>query len=130
MSVWYHWQIYIFFHFQLFGIIIFAISIAGIAKSNVRVSIDLFIVVLVFIILIGLISAAQLLLQRKSISVYDVQANGDVEKGSKDNKAFETVERSNVTPTKDSSDEKWVKNYVPYGDYPKGNEAKKPVKII
>lgn len=82
---------------------------------------------LVFIILIGIVSAAQLILQRKSQSVYDVQAggsSGDVEKGSKEaeNKAFERVEKK-----EEKTEEKWVKNYVPYGDYPNGNEAVKQV---
>jgi len=75
----------------------------------------------------GIVSVAQMILQRKSQSVYDVQAgssSGDVEKGSKeaDNKAFERVEKK-----EEKTDEKWVKNYVPYGDYPNGNEAIKQV---
>ena len=56
-----------------------------------------------------------------------------MEKGSKENKAFESVERTNVTATtqaKESTTEKWVNNYVPYGDYPKGSDAKKQVKNL
>jgi hypothetical protein len=62
---------------------------------------------------------------------FKFQAGGsDLEKGAKENKGFETVERSNaVAPLKESSGDKWVNNYVPYGDYPKGTDAKKQVVI-
>jgi hypothetical protein len=52
------------------------------------------------------------------------KGGGDLEKGSKETsgKAFDKSEIP-----KEETDEKWVKNYVPYGDYPNGAEAKKQV---
>ena len=110
--------------FQILGIIIFAIAIAGIDQSIYRLNRDYFIVILAFIILIGVVSIIQFIYQRKSQSVYDVQGSVDAEKGSNkgaENKSFEQVEKK--------EDEKWVKNYVPYGDYPNGSEAQKQVPI-
>ena len=60
----------------------------------------------------------------------------DAEKGGKENTAFDNEsdttkkeqsqqqQNGSTTTTangKDGQDEKWVQNYVPFGDYPKGN---------
>ena len=55
----------------------------------------------------------------------------DAEKGGKENTAFDnesdtnkkdqTQQQQNGTPATGKEDEKWVQNYVPFGDYPKGN---------
>jgi hypothetical protein len=63
---------------------------------------------------------------------YDVnnEGKGDAEKG-RENKAFDNeaeaakkaaaATTSTVAQNGSQSDQKWVSNYVPYGDYPKGN---------
>ena len=60
--------------FQIFGIIIFGISIAGIAKTQDRVPRDFFVVILSFIIFMAFISFIQFAYQRNTQSLYDVQA--------------------------------------------------------
>ncbi len=50
----------------------------------------------------------------------------DAEKGGRDNKAYNSDETKksaavNGAASTSGGDQKWVNNYVPYGDYPKGN---------
>ncbi len=65
----------------------------------------------------------------RSQKEYDVNEAKDAEKGGRDNKAYSGEEARKAAAVNGSSggsssgsgDQKWVSNYVPYGDYPKGN---------
>ena len=54
----------------------------------------------------------------------DYEVN-DAEKGAKENAAYEIDAEKKAEPKENGSaetkEQKWVSNYVPYGDYPKGN---------
>ena len=71
------------------------------------------------------------LLHPSIASNYNVNA---VEKGGNENRAYEIEAEKKVSAAPESNDktedkskqtaeneQKWVSNYVPYGDYPKGN---------
>ena len=51
------------FCFQIFGLIIFGISIAGILEAQSLFEVHSFVVVLVFIIFMGILSAVRMMLQ-------------------------------------------------------------------
>ena len=60
---------------------------------------------------------------RTTVGNYDVN---NTEKGGQENKAYETDPNKKSEAQTDGkpageNDPKWVSNYVPYGDYPKGN---------
>ena len=66
-----------------------------------------------------------------SFSKNNYEVNKDAEKG-KENTAFDHGESSKKTggeqngssaPSAGTGNEKWVSNYVPFGDFPKGNNA-------
>ena len=63
-----------------------------------------------------------MLLQRKSETTgnYTVEAGSDSKTAGKENKGYDTLDK-----TKDAA--KWVNNYVPYNEYPKGNEVGRQV---
>ena len=66
-----------------------------------------------------------------SFSKNNYEVNKDAEKG-RENTAFDHGESSKKTggeqngstaPPAGTGNEKWVSNYVPFGDFPKGNNA-------
>lgn len=107
--------------FQVIGLTIFALSIAGIPMAQDMTAHVLFIVILVLTILAFLISLMVYCVTKKtSKSDYDV--NKKQSKGGKDNKAFRAEEGKGNAEVKGAkkTGEKWVNNYVPFGDYPAG----------
>jgi len=114
------------------GIIVGALAITGIAEAQFASSQHLFIVILVLTLFMAMVSLANCLLTKGTQDNYDV--NNDAEKG-KENKAYDNEaeakkgesasngqqsQQNGSTPAA-NGDEKWVSNYVPFGDYPKGN---------
>jgi len=122
------------------GIIIGALAIAAIAaigdvdseieniSTNISYVNSVLIAMLVLLVLMGCVSLA-VCFMNKSKNNYEV--NKDAEKGGKENTAFDHGESSKKTGEQNGStalpagpgDEKWVSNYVPFGDFPKGNNA-------
>ena len=109
---------------QIFGLIIFGISIAGIVESQYVFAVHLFVVVLVFIVFMGILSAIQVVLQKKADTTgnYNVEAGNEAgsKVAGKENKGYDTLDK-----TKEAA--KWVNNYVPYNGYPKSNEVGRQV---
>merc|ERR1711878_41607 len=114
----------------LVGIIIGALVIAAITKTEAGTEANtLCIVVIVLLALMALVSLVSGIMS-KSQDNYEV--NKDAEKG-KENTAFDGEESkrngtenqqqngSSSSQQAGTGDEKWVSNYVPFGDYPKGN---------
>jgi len=117
------------------GIIIGALAIAAIAAigdidaeiQKVSYVNSVLIAMLVLLVFMGIVSLA-VCFMNKSKNNYEV--NKDAEKG-KENTAFDHGESSKKTGEQNGStaqpagtgDEKWVSNYVPFGDFPKGNNA-------
>jgi hypothetical protein len=66
-------------------------------------------------------------LQKKSESNYNVEAGNEVETNNagKENKAYDTLDKT--ASAKEAAAAKWVNNYVPYGDYPMGNDVARQV---
>ena len=117
---------------QISGLIIFCLAIAGIAtkwegeETTIQLYRDLFIVILVFILFMGVFAAFHIWMKKQSGSNnYDVEQQQQNKTGA-DNKAFE----------KDSENKqsgpggKWTKNYVPFKDFPKGTEGSKEVQQL
>jgi len=116
--------------FWIIGIVIAALSITGIPQAQNPTCVHLFIVILVLVIFMGMVSLANCLLSKGNKDNYEVN---DAEKGGKENTAFDNEsdskkdqqqqQQTNGTTagTSGKEDEKWVQNYVPFGDYPKGN---------
>jgi len=120
------------------GLVIGALASAGIAGAQFNSSQHLFIVILVLMLFMGMVSCCHCILNKGAKDNYEVN---DAEKG-KENVAYDTTaetetkkngelqsqpgqppagqEQNGTTPNA-SGDEKWVSNYVPFGDYPKGN---------
>jgi len=94
------------------GIIIFAVSAAGVGQTNL----PLFIVILVFSLLMGTLALAKIYMG-KGASNYDVEQQQQEGKG-QDNQAYEkeTGEGKQSGPAG-----KWTKNYVPFKGFPKGS---------
>jgi beta-lactamase regulating signal transducer with metallopeptidase domain len=117
------------------GIIIGALAIAAIAaigdvdakSENISYVNSVLIAMLVLLVLGGIVSLA-VCFMNKSKNNYEV--NKDAEKG-KENTAFDHGESSKKTGEQNGSTaqpagpggEKWVSNYVPFGDFPNGNNA-------
>jgi len=112
-------------------LIIFGISIAGIVESQYVFAVHLFVVVLVFIIFMGILSGLHYFIQKKTENNYNVEAGAGSEEGAKDRKggkengAYDTMDKS--AASKEAAAAKWVNNYVPYGDYPKGHDVGRQV---
>jgi len=114
--------------FWILGIVIFALTIVGIDASQHPQTEHLFIVILVVVVFMGMVSVADCFVSKGNKDNYEVN---DAEKGGKENTAFDnesdtnkkdqTQQQQNGTPATGKEDEKWVQNYVPFGDYPKGN---------
>jgi len=115
----------------VFGIIIGALAIAAIAAigdeeeniENIPYVESVLIAILVLLILMGCVALA-VCFMNKSKDNYEV--NKDAEKG-KENAAFDHGEASknqqNGSSAPAPGSEKWVSNYVPFGDFPKGGNA-------
>lgn len=117
------------------GIIIGALAIAAIAAignvdaelPNISYVNSVLIAMLVLLVFMGIVSLA-VCFMNKSKNNYEV--NKDAEKG-KENTAFDHGESSKKTGEQNGSTaqpagpggEKWVSNYVPFGDFPNGNNA-------
>jgi len=118
------------------GIIIGALAIAAIAAigdvdseiANISYVNSVLIAMLVLLVFMGIVSLA-VCFMNKSKNNYEV--NKDAEKG-RENTAFDHGESSKKTggeqngstaPPAGTGNEKWVSNYVPFGDFPKGNNA-------
>lgn len=113
------------------GIVVGALAIAGIPQSQNNNSQHIFIVILVLVLFMGMVSMANCILSKGTKDNYEVN---DAEKG-KENTAYDNEsepKKNGETPAQQnqgqngstpaaSGDEKWVSNYVPFGDYPKGN---------
>merc|ERR1711971_962139 len=118
------------------GIIIGALAIAAIAaigdvdadNKNISYVNSVLIAMLVLLVFMGIVSLA-VCFMNKSKNNYEV--NKDAEKG-KENTAFDHGESSKKTGEQNGSTtqpagpggEKWVSNYVPFWDFPNGNNAK------
>ena len=95
-------------------------------ESQYVFAVHLFVVVLVFIIFMGMLSAIQFVLQKKA----DTSGNYNVEAGNepgakvagKENKGYDTLDTNT-----EAAAAKWVNNYVPYNGYPKSNEVGRQV---
>merc|ERR1712172_266000 len=114
------------------GIIIGALAIAAIGDvdaeiPNISYVNSVLIAMLVLLVFMGIVSLA-VCFMNKSKNNYEV--NKDAEKG-KENTAFDHGESSKKTGEQNGSTaqpagpggEKWVSNYVPFGDFPNGNNA-------
>jgi len=118
------------------GIIIGALAIAAIAaigdvdseNKDVAYVNSVLIAMLVLLVFMGIVSLV-VCFMNKSKNNYEV--NKDAEKG-RENTAFDHGESSKKTggeqngstaPPAGTGNEKWVSNYVPFGDFPKGNNA-------
>jgi len=117
------------------GVIIGALAIAAIAAigdvdseiENISYVNSVLIAMLVLLVFMGIVSLA-VCFMNKSKNNYEV--NKDAEKG-KENTAFDHGESSKKTGEQNGSTaqpagpggEKWVSNYVPFGDFPNGNNA-------
>ena len=97
---------------QICGIIIFAVSAAGVGQTNL----PLFIVILVFSLLMGTLALAKIYMG-KGASNYDVEQQQQEGKG-QDNQAYEK-EAGEGKQTGPAG--KWTKNYVPFKGFPKGS---------
>ena len=116
--------------FWVIGIVILCIAAAGIPEAQQLHVKHLLVVIIVLVVFMGLVSCANCLLSKGSQDNYEVN---DAEKGGKENTAFDnesdttkkdqSQQQQNGTTTANGKeqDEKWVQNYVPFGDYPKGN---------
>jgi len=114
------------------GIIIIAMTIPSAILAQIPTVQHYQYVILILIVFMGVISLANCYLSK---GVKDNYRVNNVERGvagGKENKAYENEaekKTNNQTDAQDPSktngapgtDQKWVSNYVPYGDYPKGN---------
>jgi len=114
------------------GLIIAATSIASIAEIQNNKVQHYVIVILVLTVFMGVVSLANCFLSKGIKDNYRVNNIERGTTGGKENKAYEIdaeKKTNNQTDAQDPSktngapgtDQKWVSNYVPYGDYPKGN---------
>jgi len=112
------------------GVTAIGLIIAGITGSQVPHIQHLLIVAVVLLVFMWVVSLVNCILNKSCKDNYDV--NKDAEKG-QENTAFdgensrksggENSQQQNGSSAQQSGsgDEKWVSNYVPFGDYPKGN---------
>jgi len=112
------------------GITALGLVIAGAAGSQLPHIQHLLIAAVVLLVFMWVVSLVNCIIN-KSSSNYEV--NKDAEKGGQENTAFdgenarksggEQSQQQNGSSSQQSGsgDEKWVSNYVPFGDYPKGN---------
>ncbi len=134
--------------FQLLGVVVFGVSIGGIANAQYMYSVNLFIVILVLTVFALVVSAVVFLVQKKDAlrRAYDVarrkrtdvEANKPEEAAAAEVGADEDVKAMKKEASEGKADNKWADNYVPYGDYPdghakdtkpeEGEEKKDPVK--
>lgn len=104
-------------------VVITGLSIAGIANAQLPQAQHFFIVILVLIVFIGVVSAGAYSCRSKSN--YNYEVNEDVVKPTKgrENQAFQAEEGRAAPGEKPGAQQKWVSNYVPYGDLPAGKAA-------
>jgi len=116
------------------GLVIGALAIAAIPETqNLKIN-TILVVILVLLVFMGGVSLVNCIINKSCKDNYEV--NKDAEKG-KENTAFDHADDSkkngvdskptqqqngnSTLQTVPDNDEKWDSNYVPFGDYPKGN---------
>lgn len=113
----------------LCGIIIFCLSIAGLAtkpgllNENLGMLYDLFASILAFVIIMALVAAFSIYVKKQSgYNNYDVEQNEGGKKAGADNQGFEkeSADVSGEAKQKGPGG-KWTKNYVPFKGFPKGS---------
>merc|ERR1711923_680171 len=112
------------------GVTALGLVIAGIHGSQLPHIQHLLIVAVVLLVFMWVVSLVNCIINKSCKDNYDV--NKDAEKG-QENTAFdgenskksggENSQQQNGSSAQQSGsgDEKWMSNYVPFGDYPKGN---------
>jgi len=118
----------------VFGMVIAAVGIVAIHEAQTTLTQTLVIVMIVLIVFMGVVSLVNSCVSKSTQDNYEV--NKDAEKG-KENTAFDKEESkrngtekaqqsqqqngSATTQQTDTGVKNWESNYVPFGDYPKGN---------
>jgi len=104
-------------------IVVAGLSIAGISNAQLPQSQHFFIVILVLILFIGLLSAAAYSSRSKSNYNYEVNEEAVKPTKGRENQAFQAEEGKAAPGEKPGAQQKWVSNYVPYGDLPAGSAS-------
>merc|ERR1711973_843883 len=110
-------------------ILVICLSIAGItvAQTQLLVSQRLFIVILFFCFLALLLQGVYKLLKGSGQSKYEIserkmkKEQGAEKRQEKEGVPESGVENKGFDAEKGDKEEKWVKNYVPYDEYPAGD---------
>jgi len=105
------------------GIVITGLSIAGIANAQLPQAQHFFIVILVLIVFILLVSAAAYSCRSKANYNYEVNEEAVKPTKGRENQAFQAEEGKAAPGEKPGTQQKWVSNYVPYGDLPAGRAS-------
>lgn len=104
-------------------VIVSGLSIAGIVNAQLPQAQHFFIVILVLIVFIGLVSAAAYSCRSKSNYNYEVNEEAVKPTKGRQNQAFQAEEGKAAPGEKQGTQQKWVSNYVPYGDLPAGKAS-------
>jgi len=122
-------QNYVSLLYWILGVVTLVLVIIAAENTQVTSNRHLLIVAGVLLVFMWVISLVNCILNKSYKDNYDV--NKDTEKG-QENTAFDgdnsrknggesSQQQNGSTQPGASGDEKWVSNYVPFGDYPKGN---------
>lgn len=118
--------------YWVIGVIAAALVIAATAGSQLPHIQHLLIVAIVLLVFMWVVSLVNCIINKSCKDNYEV--NKDAEKG-QENTAFDgenskknggenqqsQQQNGSSTQQTGTGDEKWMSNYVPFGDYPKGN---------
>jgi len=114
-------------------IVLILIAVSTATHTTEPKQVHLHIAAMILLVFMGGVAIVNHFMGKAIASNYNVNA---VEKGGNENRAYEieaerkvnqTAPESNDKTAEDKSkqtaenEQKWVSNYVPYGDYPKGN---------
>jgi len=112
-------------------IVLILIAVSTAKHTNDPKQVHLHIAAMILLVFMGGVAIVNHFMGKSIASDYNVNT---VEKGGNENRAYEIEAERKVSAAPESNDkaedksnktaeteQKWVSNYVPYGDYPKGN---------